>query len=314
MRACCLLLLRGGGRCGRRRRGDDRAGLNIQRHAEPDHPGENALAYGQLTGPESRRREDHAARQGRPRHHLQRRVQHDDRHERLLQVRLPAGSCHHRSLYVSVPGGNRSRTVHERVAAALTLEASAATGNTSHALAFSGQVVPAGVHSGEHVSLQQATGSSGSWKTIGQGAIAASSSYAISHDFHTPGAYECASRSPATRKARGRGLIRSRSSSSKPSTSVHHLHEQPRDRRRPNGDHLRRLRARARPRQPLAGESVTLWGHAHGAPSRRSPRPRQATTAATASPRRRLTTAPTRCERRPGEQHSSMRLFMRWSR
>ena len=95
-----------------------------------------------------------------------------------------------RSWFVRALGaGNvHSRTVHERVAAALTLTVSTAIGDMRHPLTFAGQIAPAGVHVGETVFLQELKGDTGdAWATIGQGAIDASSSYSITHAFLQPG-------------------------------------------------------------------------------------------------------------------------------
>ena len=127
-----------------------------------------------------------------------------------------------------------------------------------------------------------------------QGAIDASSGYSVSHDFHTPGAYECAS------GRRRRGKHRSASSDL---TVVVEQAEHPSftiDASNPVIDAGQTvtisgvLRARARARQPLAGDSVTLWGHAHGAPYAPIASTTTAAMAAIASPRCRRTTAPTR--------------------
>ncbi len=98
-----------------------------------------------------------------------------------------------RSWFVSSPvaGSPHSRTVHELVASTLTLASSAATGETNHPLTFTGQVVPTGVHAGEHVVLQKQIGTTGNtWKPIAKGTIDASSSFSISRNFLLPGAFD----------------------------------------------------------------------------------------------------------------------------
>jgi hypothetical protein len=95
-----------------------------------------------------------------------------------------------RSWFVRSPGpGNaHSRTVHERVAGALTLAANSVTGDTNHPLTFTGSILPATVHAGERVFLQQLSGDTGDdWSTIGNGVIEASSTYSITHKFFQPG-------------------------------------------------------------------------------------------------------------------------------
>lgn len=84
--------------------------------------------------------------------------------------------------------GVHSRTVRERVAAALTIAPSSETGDTSHPITFSGHVDPAGLHVGEAVYLQKED-ASGSWRTVKSGTIDRNSNYSISCLLRTPGAY-----------------------------------------------------------------------------------------------------------------------------
>ena len=88
----------------------------------------------------------------------------------------------------SLPGDIHSRTVHERVASALSLAASTTNGDTGHPITFTGHVAPAGVHAGERVYLQQQGQSGDDWHTIKSGVIGLSSNYAIPYRFRTPGA------------------------------------------------------------------------------------------------------------------------------
>jgi len=108
-------------------------------------------------------------------------------------VRAEGVVMSNRSWFVTSPGPGHvpSRTVHELVAAALNLEASTTTGDTNHPLTFTGEIAPASGHAGEQVFLQEQTGETGgSWSTIGQGVIDASSHYSITHDFRQPGAFD----------------------------------------------------------------------------------------------------------------------------
>ncbi|MBV9007219.1 MAG: hypothetical protein JO181_21315 [Solirubrobacterales bacterium] len=96
-----------------------------------------------------------------------------------------------RSWFVRAPGlpGNvHSRTVHERVAAALSLTASSTTGDTGHPVVFSGHVDPVGFHVGEPVYLQEQD-SSGDWHTLKVGLIGGGSNYSISYRFRAPDTY-----------------------------------------------------------------------------------------------------------------------------
>jgi hypothetical protein len=87
-----------------------------------------------------------------------------------------------------LPGNIHSRTIHERVAAALSLAPSSITGDTGHPITFTGHVLPAVVHSGESVFLQAQVGAAGDeWRTIKRGVIDASSNYSIPYRFAIPG-------------------------------------------------------------------------------------------------------------------------------
>ena len=95
-----------------------------------------------------------------------------------------------RSWYVTSPGGLRSRTVHESVAALITVAASATESDTNSPLTFSGGVTP-DLHAGETVLLLEQTGLTGDgWSTIGHGAVDTSSSYEITRSFLEPGVLE----------------------------------------------------------------------------------------------------------------------------
>lgn len=96
-----------------------------------------------------------------------------------------------RSWFVREPlhtGNVHSRTVHERVAAALSIAASAPSGDTGHPLTFTGHVDPFGFHVGERVYLQQQDQSGDDWHTLKSGVIGAGSNYSIPYRFRTAGA------------------------------------------------------------------------------------------------------------------------------
>lgn len=90
-----------------------------------------------------------------------------------------------RSWYVRGPGFTHSHTVHERVAALISLSASTASGVTRHPVVFSGHVTPE--HAGNQVLLQVNFGSGDEWRTIKSGRIGPGSDYQISAAFRTPG-------------------------------------------------------------------------------------------------------------------------------
>jgi hypothetical protein len=92
-----------------------------------------------------------------------------------------------RSWFVRGPGFSHSRTVHERVAALVTLAASSANGSTRHAIVFSGHVTPG--HQGSVVWLQQQNASGNRWRNLGRTVVGPGSNYQISHAWRVPGAY-----------------------------------------------------------------------------------------------------------------------------
>jgi hypothetical protein len=92
-----------------------------------------------------------------------------------------------RSWFVRGPNNTHSRTVHERVAALVSLAASSLSGTTNHPLTFTGHVTPN--HAGGRVLLQVQKGSSDDWRTIKSGRLGPDSNYAISVRFRVPNAY-----------------------------------------------------------------------------------------------------------------------------
>jgi hypothetical protein len=102
-----------------------------------------------------------------------------------------------RSWYVRALGAKavHSRTVHERVAALVSLAASVTVGETGQPVVFSGNVSLN--HAGETVLLQQqvGTGATG-WKTLASAVIGPGSDYTIPYRFRIPGAHDMRVRFP----------------------------------------------------------------------------------------------------------------------
>ena len=141
-------------------------GLTI--HAVPHHiiAGEAVLIFGQLKGP------DHA-NQVIPLYH---RINPNPGFSLIGVTKTNATGQYeftrqegivdtNRSWFVRGPGMTHSRTVHERVAALVSLAASSTSGLTRHPIVFSGHVTPD--HAGSVVALQEQKGSSDDWRTIG---------------------------------------------------------------------------------------------------------------------------------------------------
>ena len=161
-------------------------GLTI--HAVPRSiiAGDAVLIYGQLKGP------DHAGKLIRLYHRINPNpsfsvigVTKTDPAGRYEFTRAEGIVETNRSWFVRGPLLTHSRTVHERVQALLSLQASATTGTTRHPIVFSGHVSPN--HPGGLVLLQAQKGSSDDWMTLKRGPIGPDSNYQISYGWRTPG-------------------------------------------------------------------------------------------------------------------------------
>ncbi len=162
-------------------------GLTI--HAVPHNiiAGEAVLIFGQLKGP------DHANQVI----HLYHRINPQPQFSLIGTARTNSAGQYeftraegivltNRSWFVRGPGFTHSRTVHERVAALVSLSASSATGLTRHPIVFSGHVTPD--HAGSVVALQAQKGSSDDWTTLKRGVVDRASNYNISYAWRVPGA------------------------------------------------------------------------------------------------------------------------------
>lgn len=173
-------------------------GLTIRASPPSIVAGEAVLIYGRLRGP------DHANQAIR----LYHRINPNSFFTLISTVRTDALGLYefkraegivlsNRSWFVRGPAFTHSRTVHERVAAEVTLAASSQSGTTRHALTFSGHVTPN--HTGNQVLLQQQLqqGSGAGWKTIGRTRVRPGSNFLITHAWRVPGAYNVRALLPA---------------------------------------------------------------------------------------------------------------------
>ena len=84
-----------------------------------------------------------------------------------------------------VADGTRSRAVHERVFAQVSLSASTTSTDTKTPVTFAGTVAPN--HVGERILLQRQVGQTGDdWRRIGAGTIGPGGAYSITHLFRRP--------------------------------------------------------------------------------------------------------------------------------
>lgn len=163
-------------------------GLTI--HAVPHTiiAGEAVLIYGQLNGT------DHANQPIYLYHRINpsRRfslisVTHTNADGQYEFTRAEGVVLTNRSWFVRGPAATHSRTVHEQVAALVSIAPSSASGTTRHPIVFSGHVTPA--HAGARVKLQEQKGSSDDWHTIMTARLDASSDYNLAYAWRVPGAY-----------------------------------------------------------------------------------------------------------------------------
>jgi hypothetical protein len=164
-------------------------GLTI--HAVPHDiiAGEAVLIYGQLKGP------DHAGQVINLYHRINPNpgfsligTATTDARGQYEFTRAEGVVLTNRSWFVRGPGFTHSRTVHEHVAALVSLAASSPTGLTRHPIVFSGHVTPD--HTGSVVVLQEQNGSGDRWTTLKRGIVGPGSNYNISQSWRVPGAYD----------------------------------------------------------------------------------------------------------------------------
>jgi hypothetical protein len=164
-------------------------GLTIAANPDPSNAGDGVLIYGQLKGPDSANRKIW----------LFHRIVPADRFTPVQVTRTNAQGYYeivradgvvksNRNWFVLGPDNTHSRTIHERVAAAVTLSASQSSASTADTVSFTGSVFAPHVH--QRVVLQESDSSNGKgWKTIDQGYTNGSSDFTIDHRFRTPGSY-----------------------------------------------------------------------------------------------------------------------------
>ncbi len=90
-----------------------------------------------------------------------------------------------RNWFVRGPGDTHSRTVHELVAAEVSMSADQNTADTLHPLIFSGHVTPD--HAGQPVYLQAQKGAGDDWTTLKTVRLGPGSNYSIAYRWRVPG-------------------------------------------------------------------------------------------------------------------------------
>ena len=156
-------------------------------HATPSHTfaGERVLIFGRLEGRHSAHQKIVLWHRINPASHFtvisRTTTDADGRYE---FVRAAGVVKSNRNWFVRGPVFTHSQTIHERVAAELSINPSATEGTTRHALTFTGHVYP--VHAGSAVDLQVQRGAGNDWTTIERGRVGAGSDYAISYRWRRP--------------------------------------------------------------------------------------------------------------------------------
>jgi hypothetical protein len=162
-------------------------GLTIAATPNPIVTGDAVTIYGRLKGANSAGRTITLWHRiaGQPRFTVVQRVKTDAAGFYLIQ-RKPGVVTTNRSWFATAGRGVHSRTVHERVAAAVSLDPLPTTAETNQVVAFTGRVAPN--HAGGRIVLQSQDSPSGNgWRTIDQARIGAGSAFRIEHRFRQPG-------------------------------------------------------------------------------------------------------------------------------
>ncbi len=157
--------------------------LTIAAAPNPSTDGQSVTISGRLLGPRHRRALVVLWRRlpGQRHFHSTAATRTDRSGRYSMKVRLDGN----RWWYVTAHGF-RSRTVHQRVAALITLASSDARAAPGDQVTFTGTVSPS--HAGRQVALQQ-LGSAG-WQTVAQGTLDRTSAFSIAYAFPSEGTYQ----------------------------------------------------------------------------------------------------------------------------
>jgi hypothetical protein len=170
-------------------------GLTINATPNPIIAGDSVLIYGQLNGPDSAHQSIVLYHRVHPSHFFTV-IGHTttDEHGFYEFIRPDGLVQTNRDWFTrapALPGHVHSRTVHERVAALVSLAADQPAADTNTPITFSGQVSPN--HAGETVFIQRQVGDSGDqWRTIRRARtrLDSQSQYSVPIRFRVPGDYE----------------------------------------------------------------------------------------------------------------------------
>jgi hypothetical protein len=161
-------------------------GLTINATPNPIIAGEGVLIYGQLNGDPVGGQTIRLYHRVNPSHHFSLIGTTKTNAFGFYEFTREEGVVlTNRSWFVRGPDGSHSRTVHERVAALVSITASSTSADTRTPITFTGKVTPN--HAFERVFLQERTGSGDDYRTLKSGRLDGNSNYSISYRWVVPG-------------------------------------------------------------------------------------------------------------------------------
>jgi len=164
-------------------------GLTIAATPDPSTAGDGVLIYGRLLGPNNADQKIWLFHRINPAPRFTPIQVTRTNAQGFYEITRADGIVNsNRNWFVLGPDNTHSKTIHELVAAEVTLSSSSASATTAQTVDFTGTVFPA--HVNQRVLLQEQNSTSGNgWKTIDSGSTDGSSSFSINHRFREAGSY-----------------------------------------------------------------------------------------------------------------------------
>jgi hypothetical protein len=164
-------------------------GLTIAATPDPSTAGDGVLIYGRLLGPNNADKKIWLFHRINPAPRFTPIQVTRTNAQGFYEITRADGIVNsNRNWFVLGPDNTHSKTIHELVAAEVTLSSASASATTAQTVDFTGTVFPTHVH--ERVLLQEQNSTSGNgWKTIDSGYTDGSSSFSINHRFREAGSY-----------------------------------------------------------------------------------------------------------------------------
>ncbi len=165
-------------------------GLTINAFPNPVPAGEGVVIYGKLTGSGvggQTIRLYHHISGGRPGYSLISTTTTDSLGDYEF-TRAEGIVYTNRDWFVRGPNSSHSRTLHEHVAALVTINPSTTTANTGQRVVFKGHVTPN--HPFQRVLLQEQNSSNDNWHTLRTALLGPGSDYAVAYRWKVPGDHD----------------------------------------------------------------------------------------------------------------------------